>query len=95
MQLIKNRKALTEPEVRFYLRQLVFGLRYIHANQIVHRDLKPVNMFLTESMTVKIGDFYLAHRLNPESEMLVIYLYFLKKNHWCKSNSFLFSIDWS
>ncbi len=69
MQLMLHRKILTEPEVRFYLRQLVFGLRYIHANQIVHRDLKPANMLLSESMTVKICDFGLADRLIPESQV--------------------------
>lgn len=69
MQLMLYRKILTEPEVRFYLRQLVFGLRYIHANQIVHRDLKLANMLLSESMTVKICDFGLADRLSPDSEV--------------------------
>jgi serine/threonine protein kinase len=69
MQLMHHRTTLTEPEVLFYLRQLIFGLRYIHANNIVHQDLKLANILLSESMTVKICDFGLAARFHSESEV--------------------------
>ncbi len=67
--MMKHRKTLTEPEVRFYLRQLADGLRYVHGSRIVHRDLKLGNMFLSENMTVKIGDFGLAARLHADSKV--------------------------
>ncbi|XP_068775634.1 inactive serine/threonine-protein kinase PLK5-like [Struthio camelus] len=60
--ILRARETLTEPEVRYYLRQVVSGLRYLHAQGIVHRDLKPSNLFVTESMQVKIGDLGLARR---------------------------------
>ena len=66
---MRKRKALTEPEVRFFLLQLIKGLQYVHANQIVHRDLKLDNLFLTENMVLKIGDFGLASRFNAESQV--------------------------
>lgn len=40
--------------------QLVKGMEYVHANKIIHRDLKLGNLFLTEQMQLKIGDFGLA-----------------------------------
>ncbi|EFX82812.1 hypothetical protein DAPPUDRAFT_302355 [Daphnia pulex] len=71
VHVMKHRKTLTEPEVRFYLRQLADGLRYVHGARIVHRDLKLGNMFLSENMTVKIGDFGLAARLHAETKVTI------------------------
>ncbi|KAL1783818.1 inactive serine serine/threonine-protein kinase PLK5 isoform X1 [Sigmodon hispidus] len=63
--VLKARQTLTEPEVRYYLRGLVSGLRYLHQQRIVHRDLKPSNFFLNKNMEVKIGDLGLAARVGP------------------------------
>ncbi|XP_060227100.1 inactive serine/threonine-protein kinase PLK5 isoform X2 [Meriones unguiculatus] len=63
--VLKARRTLTEPEVRYYFRGLVSGLRYLHHQRIVHRDLKPSNFFLTKNMEVKIGDMGLAARVGP------------------------------
>ncbi|XP_021100799.1 inactive serine/threonine-protein kinase PLK5 isoform X4 [Heterocephalus glaber] len=63
--LLKVRQTLTEPEVRYYLRGVVSGLRYLHQRRIVHRDLKLSNFFLNNNMEVKIGDLGLAARVGP------------------------------
>uniref|UniRef100_A0A8C4I1J9 Serine/threonine-protein kinase PLK n=1 Tax=Dicentrarchus labrax TaxID=13489 RepID=A0A8C4I1J9_DICLA len=63
--ILKARKVLTEPEVRYYLRQIVSGLRYLHEQEILHRDLKLGNFFVSESMELKVGDFGLAAKLEP------------------------------
>ncbi|CAD7685876.1 unnamed protein product [Nyctereutes procyonoides] len=63
--VLEARRTLTEPEVRYYLRGLVSGLRYLHQRRIVHRDLKPSNFFLNKNMVVKIGDLGLAARVGP------------------------------
>ncbi|KAL8178007.1 UNVERIFIED_CONTAM: hypothetical protein K2H54_025269 [Gekko kuhli] len=60
--ILKARKMLTEPEVRFYLKQIISGLQYIHQQGIIHRDLKLSNFFITKNMQVKIGDLGLATR---------------------------------
>ncbi|XP_074240963.1 inactive serine/threonine-protein kinase PLK5 isoform X7 [Saimiri boliviensis] len=64
--VLRARQTLTEPEVRYYLRGLVSGLRYLHQRRIVHRDLKLSNFFLNKNMEVKIGDLGLAAKVGPE-----------------------------
>ncbi|XP_035245677.1 serine/threonine-protein kinase PLK2-like [Anguilla anguilla] len=63
--ILKARKVLTEPEVRYYLRQIVSGMKYLHEQEILHRDLKLGNFFINESMELKVGDFGLAAKLEP------------------------------
>ncbi|XP_054321369.2 LOW QUALITY PROTEIN: inactive serine/threonine-protein kinase PLK5 [Pongo pygmaeus] len=63
--VLRARQTLTEPEVRYYLRGLVSGLRYLHQRRIVHRDLKLSNFFLNKNMEVKIGDLGLAAKVGP------------------------------
>ncbi|CAI5709661.1 unnamed protein product [Peronospora effusa] len=63
LDLMRRRKRLSESEVKFYMRQLVEGLAYLHEKLVIHRDLKLGNLFLTSDMRLKIGDFGLATRL--------------------------------
>lgn len=63
-------------------RQILAGVRYLHANNVIHRDIKPSNLFLTARAsahaaasadglllpTVKLGDFGLARELLTEAE---------------------------
>jgi len=68
MELHKRRKALTEPEVRYFMKQIVEGCKYLHDNKIIHRDLKLGNLFLNDEMEIKIGDFGLATRVEIDGE---------------------------
>ncbi|XP_043470480.1 serine/threonine-protein kinase polo [Leptopilina heterotoma] len=68
MELHKRRKALTEYETRFYMKQILEGVHYLHQNRIIHRDLKLGNLFLNDELQVKIGDFGLATKLEHEGE---------------------------
>lgn len=57
---MRRRKRLHEVEARYYIYQLVKACEYIHAKKVIHRDLKLGNLFLTERMQLKVGDFGLA-----------------------------------
>jgi len=59
---------VTEPEARYYMRQITLGVQYLHANNIIHRDLKLGNLFLTDEMEVKIGDLGLATHVEYDGE---------------------------
>ncbi|RZB39127.1 Pkinase and/or POLO box domain containing protein [Asbolus verrucosus] len=68
MELQKRRKIITEPETRFYMRQILNGVNYLHQRRIIHRDLKLGNLFLNDDLHVKIGDFGLAATIVYEGE---------------------------
>ena len=66
--LLKRRTTITELEARCYLVQLISGVKYIHEQHTIHLDLKLRNLFLTDRMELKIGDFGLAAQINSEGE---------------------------
>ncbi|XP_040295901.1 serine/threonine-protein kinase PLK1 [Bufo bufo] len=68
LELHKRRKAVTEPEARYYLQQTIQGCQYLHGNKVIHRDLKLGNLFLNDEMEVKIGDFGLATKVEFDGE---------------------------
>merc|ERR1719259_262680 len=67
-ELHKRRKAITEPETRYFMRHILLGVLYLHENKIIHRDLKLGNVFLNDNMECKIGDFGLATRVDYDGE---------------------------
>lgn len=68
VHVLTKRKTLTEPEVRYYMLQLISGCQYIHGRRIIHRDLKLGNMLLDDRMRIKIADFGLATKVLFEGE---------------------------
>lgn len=68
MDLLRRRKGLTEPEIRYYLVQLIGACLYMHGENVIHRDLKLGNIFLDARMDVKVGDFGLAALIEKEGE---------------------------
>lgn len=70
IELMRNRRRITETEIRWYIAQLTRGIQYIHSKNIVHRDLKLGNLFLTAKMELKIGDFGLSEYITSQNDKL-------------------------
>lgn len=68
MELHKRRKIITDFECRYYIFQILDGLKYLHDRKIIHRDLKLGNLFLNDDLMVKIGDFGLATTISYDGE---------------------------
>ena len=68
MELQRRRRTITEPECRYFIRQMALACAYLHRSHIIHRDLKLGNLFLNDSMDIKIGDFGLATKLDYDGE---------------------------
>ena len=67
-ELLKRRKKLTELEVQCYSVQIIKALKYLHSHRVIHRDLKLGNLFISEKMEIKVGDFGLATKLEFDGE---------------------------
>lgn len=67
-ELLKRRKTLTELEVQCYTMQIIKALKYLHSHRIIHRDLKLGNLFISDKMELKVGDFGLATKLEFDGE---------------------------
>lgn len=62
-EAIRSGKGPLETEhVRDFMLQLVKAVEHMHAKGVYHRDIKPENIFLSESGSMKLGDFGLATR---------------------------------
>jgi serine/threonine-protein kinase len=48
-----------------WVRHLLVGLEFCHANQLIHRDIKPANLFLQSEELAQLGDFGVAAIANP------------------------------
>ncbi|TPX31059.1 hypothetical protein SmJEL517_g05517 [Synchytrium microbalum] len=68
VDFLKRRRRMTEPEVRYFMLQLLSGVQYMHRERIIHRDLKLGNLFISSDMQLKIGDFGLAAILKHDGE---------------------------
>ena len=43
--------------------QVLEALEYLYYKKIIHRDLKLGNLFLSDNMQIKMGDFGLATKI--------------------------------
>ena len=57
---VKNSGFFPEPIARYYFKQLVNALGYIHSSGYAHRDIKPDNILLDSNFNMKIADFGFA-----------------------------------
>ncbi|CAG9310857.1 unnamed protein product [Blepharisma stoltei] len=67
-EVMRRRKRITELEVQYYMLQLIKALQYLHAHKIIHRDIKLGNLFITDQMELKLGDFGLAAKIEFDGE---------------------------
>lgn len=62
-ELIRQGTSPRETEhVRKFMFQLLHAVDFCHISGVAHRDIKPENIFMTESGSMKLGDFGLATR---------------------------------
>ncbi|XP_028680524.1 calcium/calmodulin-dependent protein kinase kinase 2-like isoform X1 [Erpetoichthys calabaricus] len=63
-------KPLTEDQARFYFRDLLKGIEFLHYQKIVHRDIKPSNLLVGEDGHIKIADFGVSNQFEGTDALL-------------------------
>mmetsp|Transcript_27985 Transcript_27985/g.64592 ORF Transcript_27985/g.64592 Transcript_27985/m.64592 type:complete len:698 (+) Transcript_27985:98-2191(+) len=63
----KSGRPFSDAEVCDIFAQIVAGLSHIHAKGIVHRDIKSLNLLLTDSGMVKLGDFGVSRQMSDST----------------------------
>ena len=68
----QKNQTFTENVAREYLQKLIGACHHMHAQGIVHRDIKPENIMLSDNNEVKLIDFGLSKRRNPNDKLKTI-----------------------
>lgn len=68
---IVAKDRLSESEARFFFRQIISALSYIHSKGYAHRDLKPENLLLDDNQCLKLIDFGLCAKPRGGMEHLL------------------------
>jgi len=73
-KVIENQK-LEDSHNKWFVYQMLRGLKYIHSSGVIHRDLKPDNILVNQSdCNLKITDFGLARGVWKEKKELTEYI---------------------
>lgn len=72
-RVIDDEFMLSERACTVLVRQLCQAMEFVHRNNIIHLDLKPENILCLsrEGNRIKIIDFGLARRFDPEKKLQV------------------------
>ncbi|XP_034007156.1 striated muscle preferentially expressed protein kinase [Trematomus bernacchii] len=70
LERIAKKTSVKELEIRWSVRQVLEGLRYLHQKSIAHLDIKPENILMSSpgSDQIRICDFGNAIKLEPSEE---------------------------
>jgi len=61
-------QRFTVPQIKCYMKQLLEGLAYCHAQKVLHRDIKGSNLLISNDGHLKLADFGLARPFDGDQQ---------------------------
>jgi serine/threonine protein kinase len=85
-----------ESEIAYVAREMLAGIRYLHANQIAHRDLKNQNIMLSIEAGIKLIDFGLAVDMSEGPRFGMVGSPLWMAPEMIRGDAYMYSVDiWS
>ena len=91
--IIHSEQPLTEEHVKYFLYQILRGLKYIHSANVLHRDLKPSNLLVNKNCELKIGDFGMARGLSSTAEDHATFMTEYVATRWYRAPELMLSMS--
>lgn len=70
--LIARKIKFTTAQLKCIMRQILFGVKYMHEEGLIHRDLKTANILMNNKGEVKIADFGLGRMTGGVGKPLTV-----------------------
>ena len=91
--IIHSVQPLSNEHIRFFLYQVMRGLKYIHSAKVLHRDLKPSNLLINQNCELKIGDFGMARGLSSDAEEHSMFMTEYVATRWYRAPELMLSLN--
>lgn len=91
-------QSMTDVHFRFFVYQILRGLKFLHSAGVVHRDLKPANLLVNINCDLQICDFGLARPADRDTAMTdyVVTRYYRPPELLLMCSKYPFAVDtWS
>lgn len=69
LNYVRKRRRLKEDLAKYFFKQIIEALNYIHKKNIAHRDIKLDNILLDHLGNVKVCDFGVSKLVKPGETM--------------------------
>lgn len=99
-QIIGSHQPLSEQHHKYFLYQILRGLKHIHAANVVHRDLKPSNLLVNANCDLALCDFGLSRGVDGDVDIglteYVVTRWYRAPELLCDASTYGKSVDiWS